>query len=341
METSASFEARSAPLPYPTATGAGLLVAWMRQDLKRSAPVFLAALSAYAAALMQVRLHEYYFQTCYPFFAAIWAYLMVSIYEGACLLARNFRRRGWRLAAGLIWIVFANAVFWPLPDEFGKLTMRYEELREWRADPERSYSNYTRQLPCEFLRGQFDVIHYLEKNAKPNDGVYLWGANCSIYYFSGHQPQTRFISNLGLMSPWCPNSWRDELVRDLRNAQPRFIVVKRHDALPALTYVNLDSEEYLKVFPKLDSFITENYKPVADLDAFVIYRRNDFLGVAARDHQQHGQLRPRCEAHTTAFVALIPVAVPRFRAGQKRASPTSSISVSAEISIPANRPCCR
>ena len=256
------------------ATLAGLLVAWMRRDLRRFAPVFLAASLAYIATVMQVRLHDYYFQTCYPFFAAIWAYLVVSIYEGACALARNFRQRGWGLASGLVWIAFANAIFWPLPDELNKLTMRYEELREWRADAESFYSDYPRQLPFELLRGQFDVIHYLEKNAKPSDGVFVWGSNCLIYYLSGHQAPTRFVSNLGIVSLWAQASWREELVRDLRNAQPRFIIVTRRDALPTITYVNLDSENYLKIFPKLDSFITENYKPVADFDSFVVYRRN-------------------------------------------------------------------
>ena len=254
-------------------TLAGLLVGWVRRDLRRFAPVFFAASLAYIASVMQVRLHDYYFQTCYPFFAAIWAYVAVGIYEGACVLARIFRQRGWRLAAALFWIVFANAIFWPLPNEFNKLTMRYEELREWRADAETFYSNYPRQLPIELLRGQFDVIHYLKKNARSSDGVYVWGAHCMIYYLSGHQAPTRFVSNLGIVSLWAQPSWREELVRDLRNAQPRFIIVTRHDALRAITYVNLDSEKYLEIFPKLDSFITENYKPVADLDAFVVYRR--------------------------------------------------------------------
>jgi len=63
-------------------------------------------------------------------------------------------------------------------------------------------------------------------------------------------------------------------MRDLRNAQPRFIVVARGDQLPFLTYVNLDSENYLKIFPKLECFITENYEPVADFDSFIVYRRN-------------------------------------------------------------------
>ncbi len=118
-----------------------------------------------------------------------------------------------------------------------------------------------------------EVIHYLEKNAKPSDGVFLWGYNCSIYYFSGHQAPTRFVSTFGFVSPWCPPSFREELVRGLRNAQPRFIIVSRRDALPNISYVNLDSENYLKIFPKLNFFITDNYKPVADFDSFVIYRR--------------------------------------------------------------------
>jgi hypothetical protein len=255
------------------ATLAGLLVGWMRRDLRRFAPVFLAALTAYAAVVMQVRFHDYYFQTCYPFLAVIWAYLVVSVYEGSRDLAKNFRQRGWRLAAGLVWIVFAQAVFWPLPEEFNKLTMRYEELREWRADHETFYASYPHQLPFEHLGGELKVIDFLDKNARSNDGVYVWAAHCAIYYLSGHQPPTRFVSNLGIVSLWSPYSWRGELIRDLRNTRPRFIVVARGDQLPILTYVNLDSEKYLRTFPEFDSFIKNNYKPAADFDTFVVYER--------------------------------------------------------------------
>jgi hypothetical protein len=256
------------------ASVAGLLLAWLRRDLRRFAPLFLAALTAYAAVVMQVRFHDYYFQTCYPFLAALWAYLAISICEGSRALARKFRQRGFRLAAALVWIVMAQAFFWPLPEEFNKLTMRYEELREWRANPEKFYSDYPRQLPFELLRGQFEVIHYLEEHAKPSDGVFVWGSNCLIYYLSGHQAPTRFVSNLGIVSLWAQPSWRDELVRDLKNAQPRFILVTRGDALPTITYVRLDSEDYLNVFPKLRSFIAQSYMPVADFDSFVVYQRN-------------------------------------------------------------------
>jgi len=252
---------------------AALLVGRLRRDMRRLAPLFLAALTSYAAVAMQLRFHDYYFQTCYPFFAAIWAYLAVSLYEGSRGLARNLRERGWRLAAVLVWIVFAQAIFWPLPDEFNKLTIRYEELREWRADHETFYAGYPNQLPFEYLGAELEVIDFLKKNARPFDGVYVWGTRGVIYYLTGHIPPTRFHADLGIMSPWCPFSWRAELMRDLRNTQPRFIVVARHDAIPMITYVNLDSETFLKRFPELDTFIAQNYRCVADFEDFVVYRR--------------------------------------------------------------------
>ena len=252
---------------------AGLLVSRFRRDLRRFAPLFLAAVSAYIAPVMQVRFHDYYFQICYPFLAAIWAYLVVSLFEGARALARVFRQRGWRLAFGLVWIVFAQAVFWPIPREFNNLFERYEELREWAMDPETFYSLYPRQMPFEHSKGEFAAIDYLNSNAKPSDGVYVWSFNCQIYYLTGHQPPTRFVSNLGIMSLWSPPRWRDELMRDLKRSEPRFIVVARGDQLPVLTYVNLDSETYLKKFREFDSFIRNDYKVAADFDTFVVYER--------------------------------------------------------------------
>jgi len=254
---------------------AGIIVARLRRDLKRFAPLFLATVVSYAGVAMQLRFHDYYFQTCYPFLAVIWAYLAVSIYEGSRALARYFRQRGWRLAAGLVWVVFAQAVFWSLPDEFSELMMRYEELREWRADQKAFYASYPHQLPFEYLGAELEAIDFIKKNARPSDGLYVWGTRGVVYYLTGHIPPTRFHANLGLMAPWCPDSYRAELVRDLEDARPRFIVVARHDALPIITYVNLDSATFLKRFPELDAFIAQNYTSVADFDSLVIYRRND------------------------------------------------------------------
>jgi hypothetical protein len=255
------------------ATAVTLLIAWRGRDLARSAPIFVATAVAYVATVMQVRLHSYYFQTCFPFLAMIWGYLVLQAYDTCRQVAHWCKSRQWKLAPILVWILFANLIFWPVPAEFDSLSMDYESLAEWREDPWSFYSGFPRPIYLEHLKGQLETIRYLRQNLRPGEGVFLWGAHCLIYYLSGSRPPTRFVSNLGLVSTWSPPSWRQELVRDLEHSPPRFIVVARGDELPSITYTELDSEQYLRVFPRLASFISSRYSPVADFDSFVIYRR--------------------------------------------------------------------
>ena len=176
----------------------GLLVAWLRRDFKRFVPVFLAALIAYVAVAMQVRFHDYYFQTCYPFFAAIWAYLVVSTYEGFHALARSLRQRGWRLAAGLVWIAFAKADFLAASRGIQQANDAVRRAARMASRRQTFYSGYPRQLPFEHLGGEFEVIDYLQRNAAA--GRWRLRVGCSvgrIYYLSGQEPPTRFVSKLG------------------------------------------------------------------------------------------------------------------------------------------------
>ncbi len=255
------------------ATIVALLIAWRGRDLARSAPIFLATAIAYVATAMQVRLHSYYFQTCFPFLAMIWGYLVLKVYQ-ACRSATHWcKSRQWKLTPILVWVLFANLVFWPLPAEFDSLSMDYESLNEWRRDAWGFYSEFPQPIYLEHLKGQLETVRYLKRNLRPGEGVFLWGAHCLIYYLSGSRPPTRFVSNLGLVATWSPPSWREELVRDLEKSPPRFIVVARGDQLPSITYTQLDSEQYLKVFPRLDGFLRNHYSPLADFDSFVVYRR--------------------------------------------------------------------
>ena len=253
---------------------AGLVIAWRRRELARFAPVFLAAVSAYASTALQVRFHDYYFQVCFPFFAMIWGYVAVKIFEGFRAAARDCLRRGWRVAAVLVWLVLANLAYWPLPSEVSNLSIEYRFLNEWRRDHDNFYADYPWQLWIEHLRGQLSVVRYLKQNSAPGDGVYVWSANALIYYLSDRRPPTRFVSNLGLMSAWTPPAWREELVRDLEKVPPRFIVVARRDSLPMITYTRLDSRDYmLQSFPGLASFIANRYQLAADFSSFLVYRR--------------------------------------------------------------------
>jgi hypothetical protein len=254
---------------------AALIIAWCGRDLKRLLPIFFSAAVALVATVMQVRFHSYYFQVCYPFFAALWAYLAVRLFEAATAITRLLKRHGQRLAAALVWILFANIIFWPIPEQITKFVLQYEALQQWHSNREIFYANYPEQLSIELLRGQFEVVHYVERTTQPTDPIYLWGSNSLIYFLTDRQPPTRFVLNLGVIAKWGKESWKDEIMRGVEAANPRLIIVTKHDALPTITYEDRDSEQYLHSnFVQLDSYIDRNYTRAVDFEDFVIYRRN-------------------------------------------------------------------
>jgi len=67
---------------------AAVIIAWRRLHLARLAPALVGAAAGFAALAVQIRFQPYYFETCYPFFAIFWGYLIVQLYEGAFAMAR-------------------------------------------------------------------------------------------------------------------------------------------------------------------------------------------------------------------------------------------------------------
>jgi len=258
----------------------GLLMAWRSRELNRTAPVFLAALAGYLSTAMQARFNAYSFETCLPFLAMIWAYAVVRTFGGFRKASKSFKRRGWSAARLGVWIVFLNLLYFPLPVPAMKQVEHYQGLVRWWRNPEKSYASYWWALNLEHLGGEFQVIHYLREHAAAGDSVFIWGTAPLIYFLSGHECPTRFVSNLGLISAWAPATWRTELISDLRKAPPRYIVVERHDAISAVSSTTLDSQEFLVRYPALAGLIQSQYAPVKSFKDFVIYTRRDSSSMA-------------------------------------------------------------
>ncbi len=248
-----------------------LLIAWWRRELGRIAPLTLMALAGYISTAMQGRFHPYYFETCYPFFAMFWAYVGVKTYEGFIQLQRIFARRQWALARGLLWVVFASLIFSLLPEESVRVVEQYQFAADWWRDPESSYKAYYWQLPLEKIGDQLRVVDYLKANSQPHDEVYVWGTAPLINFLPQRENPSRFVSNLGLMSTWAPESWRQELVRTLEAKRPRYVVVERHDMVSTLTFTMKDSEQYLQVYPALAGLLHREYEPAVNYQDFEVY----------------------------------------------------------------------
>jgi hypothetical protein len=253
--------------------GLALLIAWKAGELSDLIPAIVGLIAGYASAVTQLRLPHYAFETCFPFLSIFCGYFTVKIFQGARWVAREFGRRDWQAARICVWLLVANLVYWVALIGYGSLGLRYEWLREWRANHEAFYANYPAQEDVDHLDGQFLVIQYLRENSAPGDEVFVWGACPLIYYLTGLRHPTRFVRNDPLMSPWAPLAWRDELVRGLRTSPPRFFVVARADRQPYVTLTQLDSEQYLEKLPELSAFISQSYERVADFHDFVVLKR--------------------------------------------------------------------
>ena len=250
-----------------------LLIAWRCRDIHRTAPIFLAALAGFLVTASQVRYNAYSFETFFPFLGMLWAYSAVTLYEVVRMLSRRSSERGWKAASIGVWLVFINCAYFPLPTPAMHQVERYEGLAKWWRNPEKSYKTYWWSLGIEHLDGEFQVVRYLKDHSAPNDQVYVWGTAPLIYFLSRRQCPSRFVSNLGLVSDWTPAAWRKQLVRTLWNKRPRYIIVERRDAIPAVSGTTLDSQEYLVRYPALARLLREHYEKVQAFRSFVVYAR--------------------------------------------------------------------
>jgi hypothetical protein len=254
------------------AFGAALVIAWWRRELRTIAPIVIMAVAGFASTASQPRLSSYSFETAYPFFAMLWGYVFVKLYEGFEHIRELLARQNWRLAVVLLWLVAAEVVYYPLPGYAFDIAEEYKELGAWIRDSHGSYENYPFQFYLEKLHDQMVIIDYLRKNAAPSDGVYVWGMAPLINFLTQHPSPGRFVNNIPLISRWAPPRWREDQIAELNQKPPRFLIVERHDQIPPLTLTYDDSEKCLKKYPGLASFIAHRYEPVKNLDDFEVFR---------------------------------------------------------------------
>jgi len=254
------------------AFGAALVIAWRRREVRIIAPVVIMAVAGFASTASQPRLSSYSFETAYPFFAMFWGYVIVKLYEGFVYLRESFARRSWRVAGVLLWLVAAEVVYYPLPGYAFEIAEEYKGLAAWMHDPYGSYERYSFPFYLEKLHDQMAIIDDLEENSAPDDGVFVWGTAPLINFLTQRPNPSRFVSNHALISPWGPARWRQDLIAELNRKPPRFIVVERHDQIPPVTLTYDDSEQCLRKYPALASFIAGRYESVKNLYDFEVYR---------------------------------------------------------------------
>ncbi len=133
-----------------------------------------------------------------------------------------------------------------------------------------------------FLRNH-QLVDYIRQRGEPDDRFYIWGFWPVVHYWADRPLVSRFVMNEGLRATWAPESWRDELLDDLRRDPPRFFAVARGDNQPWLTGTSQTSDEHLRDdFPELRRFVEQEYVQVLDIELFVLYERAGAARAASR-----------------------------------------------------------
>jgi hypothetical protein len=125
------------------------------------------------------------------------------------------------------------------------------------------------------------AAEYVRATTRPGDGVFIWGFEPLVYVLSGRRPPTRFHFAVPLVSPWAPQAWRRELLRDLAAQPPALFLVLQDDAIPWASGRGDDSRRQLARFPELNAFLRRRYCFERQLEHFSIFRR-------VRDRESHG-----------------------------------------------------
>ena len=130
----------------------------------------------------------------------------------------------------------------------------------------------------------------------PEDYVFVWGYRPEIYYISGLLPASRYLSTQPLTGVPADVHYfsdddrsvlderstalaREQLIRDLRDARPKYIV----DELGMF-----NAELSINSYPELTEFMKE-YKPTGSVARFMIYSRRDLREKIRRQTREQDQ----------------------------------------------------
>lgn len=261
LDTTWEFIARASFLVVP-AVGA-LFVAFFRSREARGVVLLaLLTLLGVAAIWWQAKMFSYHWLVLLPLLALLAGY---ALDEAAALFGRLRppRALGAYALLSVTLIVLAYPTLRDTYDDY-RVLLRYADGSMSRRDVETHYH--------PLYEPNHEVVDYVKAHSGPNDRVFVWGLWPQVYFWLDRPLVDRFLVNSGLRATWAPNSWREELMRDLSADPPRFFAIARGDNQPWLTGTTQTSDEHLRdSFPELRDFLAGNYVPVQDYGLLFLY----------------------------------------------------------------------
>jgi hypothetical protein len=123
------------------------------------------------------------------------------------------------------------------------------------------------------LASDYRVAQWISSHSSPKDSILVWGFEPAIYWFSERAPATRFIYNVAQRSHWQTETSQRLFITEVRQRNPKLVIVQHYDIFPGVTGDATDSFADLPKFAVLDQFVSEHYAFVRSLDDFDLFER--------------------------------------------------------------------
>lgn len=123
------------------------------------------------------------------------------------------------------------------------------------------------------LTADLQVAAFLRARTATGTPLFIWGFEPVIYFLADRPPVSRFVCHPPLVTSWSPPEWRAELLRDLTQKQPDYILVAHHDEMPWVTLRPYDSANELACYPALLELLRRDYHPEVRIEDFDLWRR--------------------------------------------------------------------
>jgi hypothetical protein len=124
------------------------------------------------------------------------------------------------------------------------------------------------------LTADLQVASFLKAHTPPGAPIFIWGFEPIVYFLADRPPASRFLSQQPLVTPWSPPEWRRELIGNLEQRRPAYLLVLHHDFMPWVTMRPYDSAGELPGYPELLELLRNNYHSVGRIEDFDLWERN-------------------------------------------------------------------
>jgi hypothetical protein len=143
--------------------------------------------------------------------------------------------------------------------------------------PTATYLDSFRDRQDYSLTADQQVAAFLRERTTPERSIFIWGFEPVIYFLADRPPASRFVCHPPLVTSWSPPEWREELIRDLTQQRPDYIVIAHNDQMPWVTLRPYDSWNELDFYPALADLLRHNYRPEVRIEDLDLWRRKAAL----------------------------------------------------------------